>query len=149
MDPYRRVRTQERGQPVQEQQRSGTAWLAAMLAVAVLVPIVVGGVVLVGVGTSDSRYERSASSSTTAPTVVATTAPPTDDGLSRLAASGDLSSMVEKHRVMLEQMRASVSPQMQALMDSDPMAAMLRSGAFVRLVEDYEADIDQMLARGG
>jgi hypothetical protein len=57
--------------------------------------------------------------------------------------------MVQQHQAMMDQMRASLSPAMADLMNRDPMWQMMRSGAFIALLEEHEQDIDRMLGRGG
>ncbi|MEK7425086.1 MAG: hypothetical protein AAB131_14745 [Actinomycetota bacterium] len=58
-------------------------------------------------------------------------------------------AMVQQHQAMMDQMRASLSPAMADLMNRDPMWQMMRSGAFIALLEEHEQDIDRMLGRGG
>ena len=65
-----------------------------------------------------------------------------------LGADGRALSMVDRHQPMMDQMRVSATPQMLQLMDTDPMWQMMRSGAYVRVLEEHESDIDRMLARG-
>ena len=48
---------------------------------------------------------------------------------------------------MMEQMRATVVPQMPSIMTSDPMWQNLTPD-MVRAMETQQADIDRMLARG-
>lgn len=72
-----------------------------------------------------------------------------EDRFAVLEADGDVGTMVEQHQAMMDQMRASATPQMLELMNNDPMWQMMRSGEYLRLLEEHEANIDRMLARGG
>jgi hypothetical protein len=55
--------------------------------------------------------------------------------------------MLEQHRAMMEQMRASATAQMMQMMANDPMWQMLDSGDMIRMMEDAEADMDRMMGR--
>jgi hypothetical protein len=57
--------------------------------------------------------------------------------------------MVEQHQAMMDVMRVNAPPEMLRLMNEDPMWQMMRSGDYVRLLEQHEQNIDRMLARGG
>ena len=50
---------------------------------------------------------------------------------------------------MMDQMRVRATPQMLQMMNDDPMWQMMRSGQFIKLLEEHEGDIDQMLERTG
>lgn len=54
--------------------------------------------------------------------------------------------MVDSHQPMMEQMRASSTPQMLSLMPSDPMWTTLDPD-MITLMEQNQAQIDRMLAR--
>ena len=58
-------------------------------------------------------------------------------------------AMFPLHQPMMEQMRVSLSPVMDRLMNLDPMWQMMRSPDFIALAEQHEQSIDRMLARGG
>ena len=64
-------------------------------------------------------------------------------------SNSDVQSMIDQHQAMMDQMRVSATPQMQQLMNDDPMWQMMRSGEFIKLLEEHEGDIDQMLGRTG
>jgi hypothetical protein len=72
-----------------------------------------------------------------------------EDRFAALEADGDVGTMVEQHQAMMDQMRVNATPQMLELMNNDPMWQMMRSGEYLRLLEEHEANIDRMLARGG
>lgn len=59
-----------------------------------------------------------------------------------------MQQMLEQHQSMMEQMRTGLSPQMQQLMDADPMWKLMRSGEFTNMMEDQQQQIDRMLGRG-
>ena len=80
----------------------------------------------------------------------------TDDGggtplhagqLTHLEQTGAMRQMLQQHQDMLSQMQATMTPQMLAMMRTDPMSQMLQSGEMIRLQEEHQADIDRMLAR--
>ena len=84
--------------------------------------------------------------------VTATTEPAADlagDELAVLEAEGEVRTMAELHQGMMDQMRVNASPQMVQLMNDDPMWQMMRSGQYVRLLEEHEQNIDRMLGLGG
>lgn len=62
--------------------------------------------------------------------------------------TGRLQGMLEQHQQMMEQMRVSLSPQMQQMMDADPMWQLMRNGDFTQMMEDQQQQIDRMLGRG-
>jgi len=132
-----------------EHDRRNTWIVLGAMAAFTLVPVLI----LVGVLISVSGGDRNG---TTAPVLVPTvTSPPpantndlADDRLTALETSGDVRTMVEQHQAMMDQMRVSANPQMRQLMNSDPMWQMMRSGEYVRLLEEHEENIDRMLARG-
>lgn len=129
------------------QQRSIT-WImvgAVFAFVALPVLIVVG--VLIGAGGGDYPTATPMTTTTTA-APVPTTEAPTEDRLATMEAGGRARTMVEAHQAMMDQMRVNATPQMLQLMNSDPMWQMMRSGEYVRLLEEHEENIDRMLARG-
>lgn len=130
-----------------EQQRSIT-WImvgAVFAFVALPVLIVVG--VLIGARGGDDPTAARMTTTTAAP--VPTTEVPAQDRLAALEADGGARTMVEAHQAMMDQMRVNATPQMLQLMNSDPMWQMMRSGEYIRLLEEHEENIDRMLARGG
>lgn len=62
-----------------------------------------------------------------------------EDRFAVLEADGDVGTMVEQHQAMMDQMRANATPQMLELMNNDPMWQMMRSGEYLRLLEEHEA----------
>ncbi len=58
-------------------------------------------------------------------------------------------AMLQLHQPMMDQMRVSLSPVMDGVMNLDPMWQMMRSPAFIALAEQHEQGIELMLARGG
>lgn len=75
---------------------------------------------------------------------------PTQVGqLTQLEQSGEMHAILERHRQMLEQMQANVSPAMLQLMQNDPMWQMMRSTDWARLDEEHQADLDRMMGKGG
>lgn len=72
-----------------------------------------------------------------------------EDRFAVLEADGHVGTMVEQHQAMMDQKRANATPQMLELMNNDPMWQMMPSGEYLRLLEEHEANIDDMLARGG
>lgn len=54
--------------------------------------------------------------------------------------------MVDSHQPMMEQMRASATPQMVSMMPSDPMRTTLDAD-MITLMEQNQTQIDRMLAR--
>lgn len=131
--------------------RNGT-WIigAGMLAILGIPALIVAGVLIGARGGDDATGHATA---TTTTTTVGRTAASTDelgeDRLAGLEAGGDVQTMVEQHQGMMDVMRVTATPQMLELMNSDPMWQMMRSGEYVRLLEEHEANIDRMLARGG
>lgn len=83
--------------------------------------------------------------------VVAINAPPPDVAPSqtRYQVVTDLNQgqMLGSHRPMMEQMRAGTAPQMTDRMSRNPMWQML-DPSMVDLMEQSQAQIDRMLARG-
>lgn len=83
-------------------------------------------------------------------TVVAN-APPSDDlttqGRYQVVTNLDEAQMLGSHQPMMELMRAGATPQMTDRMPQDPMRQMLDS-SMVDLMEQNQAEIDRMLARG-
>ncbi len=67
--------------------------------------------------------------------------------LTRMEQSGEAHDMLERHRTMLEEMQQNVSPEMQRIMNEDPMWQMLRSGEWARLDEQHRADLERMLGK--
>lgn len=131
-----------------EQQRSITWIMVGAVIAFVALPVLVVVGVLIGARGDDGRTAaRMATTTTAAP--VPTTEALADDRLAALEAGGGARTMVEAHQAMMDQMRVSATPQMLQLMNSDPMWQMMRSGEYVRLLEEHEENIDQMLARGG
>jgi len=133
-----------------EQERRNTWTVLVAMAAFTLVPVLIVVGVLIGASGGDEGTIPSMvmkpTTTTTAPTE--TTEGLADDRLTALEASGDARTMVEQHQAMMDQMRVNATPQMLRLMNSDPMWQMMRSGEYVRLLEDHEENIDQMLARG-
>jgi hypothetical protein len=71
-----------------------------------------------------------------------------NDKLTQTIENGSMQRMLEQHRSMLEQMRSGLSPQMQQLMDADPMWKLMRTGELTKMTEDQQQQIDRMLVRG-
>jgi hypothetical protein len=130
------------------EQRRSTTWivLGAMVAFT-LIPVFIVVGVLIGASGGDDGVSAPITTTTTAPPTVTTEAL-ADDRPIALQASGYARTMVEQHQPMMDQMRVSATPQMLQLMNSDPMWQMMRSAEYVPLLEEHEANIDQMLARG-
>ena len=68
--------------------------------------------------------------------------------ITEMEQSGEMHEILEKHRIMLQQMQDNASPAMLELMNSDPMWQMMRSGEWARMDEQHQADIDRMLGKG-
>ena len=102
-----------------------------------LLAAVVAVVALVGVGLA-------AGGSGTAPS----TSGLRNDKLTQMEHSGTMQVMLQQHQNMMEQMRVSLSPQMQGIMDADPMWKTMRSGDFSQIMQDQQQQIDRMLGRG-
>jgi len=71
-----------------------------------------------------------------------------NDRLTEMQQDGTMQAMLQRHQNMMEQMRASLTPQMQQRMDADPMWKTMRSGEFTQMMEDQQEQIDRMLGRG-
>ena len=71
-----------------------------------------------------------------------------NDKLTQMEHSGTMQVMLQQHQNMMEQMRVSLSPQMQGIMDADPMWKSMRSGDFSQMMQDQRQQIDRMLGRG-
>ena len=95
--------------------------------------IVVGGVVGVVVATSGGGRSSSPASGLC------------NDRLTQMEERGAMQAMTEQHQRMLEQMRVAVTPQMQLLMDADPMWKLMRTGEWTEMFEDQQTQIDRML----
>jgi hypothetical protein len=67
--------------------------------------------------------------------------------LTQMEQSGQMHEMMQKHQDMIDRMRSDVSPQMQRVMDKDPMTQMMRSGEMIRMQEQHQSEIDRMLGR--
>ena len=123
-----------------EQQRSIT-WITVGAALTFLIlPVLIVVGVFIG-----ARVATTTTNAAPVPTTEALA----EDRLATLEAGGDARTMVEAHQAMMDQMRVNATPQMLQLMNSDPMWQMMRSGEYVRLLEEHEENIDRMLARGG
>jgi hypothetical protein len=111
-----------------------------------VVPALVATGLLIGACGSDGPDGRTNTSVPSAPVTVprsVTNDPaPSESG-------GDVQSMIDQHQAMMDQMRVSATPQMLQMMNDDPMWQMMRSGEFIKLLEEHEGDIDQMLGRTG
>ena len=130
-----------------EQERRSTWIVLGAMAAFTLVPVLIVVGVLIGAsGGGDGTAAPMSTTTTTAPPT-ATSEDLAGDRLTVLEASGDARTMVEQHQAMMDQMRVSATPQMLQLMNSDPMWQMMRSGEYVRLLEEHEENIDRMLAR--
>lgn len=129
------------------QQRSITWIMVGAVFASLVLPVLIVVVVLIGGRGGDGTAAAPITTTTVAP--VATTEAPARDRLAELEADGDARTMVEAHQAMMDQMRVNATPQMLRLMNSDPMWQMMRSGEYVRLLEEHEENIDRMLARGG
>lgn len=126
-------------------ERSRNNWFVAGTMMAVtLVPVLIVMTVLIGARGPDPADARAPDTPAAAPSDVS--AVPL--GAAPVAVDSP-TAMVEQHQAMMDQMRVSVSPAMNEMMNGDPMWQMMRSGAFVALLEEHEQDIDRMLARGG
>ena len=68
-----------------------------------------------------------------------------NDKFTQMEHRGTMATMLKEHQNMMEQMRASVSPQMLQLMDKDPMWKSMRSGEFTQMMQDQQQQIDRML----
>ena len=96
--------------------------------------LVVGGIVGVAVASGGDGKDSSSSSGRLC-----------NNKLVQMENSGAMQRMIYQHQNMLGQMRASLSPQMQQLMDDDPMWKSMRTGEFTQMFQDQQAAIDQML----
>ena len=112
----------------------------------VVAPVLVVLSVLIGARDGNDMAVVSRSTAPVARVVPTPTTAVLGDEL--LGADGSALSMVDRHQPMMDQMRVSATPQMLQLMDTDPMWEMMRSGAYVSVLEEHESDIDRMLARG-
>jgi hypothetical protein len=130
-----------------EQQRSNTWIVLGAMVAFTLVPVLIVVGVLIGAGGGDDGT-AAPMAATTRVTPSVTTDDLDGDRLTGLEASGDVRTMVEQHQGMMDQMRVNATPQMLQLMNADPMWQMMRSGEYVRLLEEHEENIDRMLARG-
>ena len=130
-----------------EQERRNTWIVLGAMAAFTLVPVLIVVGVLIGASEGDDGTAAPMTTTTTV-TPPATTEDLAGDRLTALEASGDARTMVEQHQGMMDQMRVNATPQMLELMNSDPMWQMMRSGEYVRLLEEHEENIDRMLARG-
>lgn len=61
--------------------------------------------------------------------------------------SGELQQMLARHQAMMEQMRVNTSPAMLRMMDADPMWRAMRTGAFTKMMEAHQKELDRMLGR--
>ena len=68
-----------------------------------------------------------------------------NDKLTQSERSGTTQAMLAQHQHMMDQMRASLSPQMQSIMDADPMWKSMRTGEFAQEMQDQQQQIDRML----
>ena len=73
----------------------------------------------------------------------------TTTALDHAVLSGDLQAMVDRHQAMMEKMPASLTPEMLAMMDGDPMWQQMRTGEFARLMEAHQRQLDRMLGENG
>lgn len=97
--------------------------------------VALGAVLTIGVGVAGDRR--------------AADVPPAQVGrLTEMESTGEMQSVLEQHRVMLEQMRNDASPAMLQRMNADPMWQMLRSADWAQLDAQHRADIDRMLGKG-
>lgn len=101
----------------------------------VVLVVVIVGFVAVGLATSSGGGSSSSSAASGL----------CSDKLTQMEASGAMATMVQTHQSMLEQMRAGLSPQMQQLMDADPMWKSMRSGDWTQMFQDQQQQIDRML----
>ena len=113
----------------------------------VLPVFIVAGVLIGASGPDDGSAVRATRTSTVE--WPATTPELADDKFAALEAGGDVRTMVERHQAMMDEMRATATPQMLELMNDDPMWQMMRSGEYIRLLEEHEENIDRMLGRSG
>lgn len=98
----------------------------------ILLVVVSGSVVALGLTTRGGSSSRSASGLC-------------NDKLTQMETSGTMAAMLQQHQNMMEQMRASLSAQMQQRMDADPMWQDMRSGDFTQMMQDQQQQIDRML----
>jgi len=130
--------------------RRKPTWLIVGAALGyLLVPVVIVGAVLIGARGGEDGAAPTPSHGTTTTASDREVPGATDDGLASLESSGQALTMVEQHQAMMDQMRVNATPAMIELMNNDPMWQMMRSGEYVRLLEEHEGNIDRMLARGG
>jgi len=132
------------------ERRRNPIWLIVGATVGyLLLPVVIVGAVLIGARADD---DGAAPATRVGSTTTLTGGEPADvaeDRLASLESTGRALTMVEQHQAMMDQMRVNATPAMLQLMNNDPMWQMMRSGEYVRLLEEHEENIDQMLARGG
>ena len=69
-----------------------------------------------------------------------------NDKLTQMEQNGNTQVMLQQHQNMMEQMRVGLSPQMQQLMDNDPMWKLMRSADFTQMMQDQQQQIDRSLA---
>jgi len=122
----------------------GNLFSAAMTAALALVLVGIVGAVLVGTSAPDPPDAIAVRS---LPALFSANVP--TERVSAPVIVQNIADMSQQHHSMMDQMRASVSPAMDLLMNRDPMWQMMRSSAYIADFERHEQDIDRMLARGG
>ena len=126
-------------------ERSRSNWVVATTMTAILlVPLLIVVAVVIGARGADPADTGAPPLSQAVPT--AQNESPTKHEATAVAGDG-LARMVQQHQAMMDQMRVSLSPTMTEQMNRDPMWQMMRSGAFIPLLQAHEDDIDRMLAR--
>ena len=126
------TQTTESTESTPQRRRSIGPWKWLVLLIGLLVVVIAIGLV-----TSDNDRN---SKSTAASSALCS------DKLLKMERNGTAAGMLEQHQTMMEQMRAGLSPQMQQLMDADPMWKLMLSGDFTQMMQDQQQDIDRMLA---
>jgi hypothetical protein len=106
---------------------SNQRWVAAIVVVAVLV----GGSFGIGYAVADS-----ANTSTASPSF-------RSDRLATMMNDGSLKNMVQGHVQMLNRIRGSLSPELQALMGNDAMTKLMLDGQFQSMMHDHTRLLDE------
>jgi ABC-type lipoprotein release transport system permease subunit len=64
----------------------------------------------------------------------------------QMIQNGQMQQMFDQHERMLERMRVDASPQMLNIMNADPMWKLMRTGMYTKMLEEYQHQLNQMLA---
>jgi hypothetical protein len=64
----------------------------------------------------------------------------------QMIQDGQMQQMFDQHERMLERMQVDASPQMLNIMNADPMWKLMRNGMYTKMLEEYQHQLNQMLA---